>query len=319
MERQSVRWKAAKLYAEHEKRKISTGSAAVPVPRLFMKKTLKNKKYRELSPFKARRKLEMQTVQFKEKRKDENLRHRSKRNAELQKIKTVQPVTSSPPSSLPPPTATTPSPSPISPFDPLTPVGFIDRPLSIDDLKSEVNIVCQSNVHFCTSRIRTQFPNGNGKLACTAQEHGCKLSIIFKRDSVDRHLVTVTSWVSGTCVTPLTGASVPLPKPTREPKAFASVFLKPLLILAMFYRTLYRVIVPPNAKISKGCFCSWISIASRVLRRPRWNSDCAYRAFLEKLLCTFGAYRQSGGLTALGCAFAYPDVQEILRSVGAKE
>jgi hypothetical protein len=199
MERQSVLWmeKAAKLYAEHEKRKNSTGSSAAPVPRLFIKKTPKNKKCRELSPFKARRKLEMQTVQFKEKRKDENLRHRSKRNAELQKIKTVQPATSSPPSSLPPPTATTSSPSP---FDPLTPVRFIDRPLSIDDLKSEVNIVCQSDGHFCTSRIRIQFPNGNGKLACKAQEHGCKLSVIFKRDSVERHLVTVTSFVPGTCI-----------------------------------------------------------------------------------------------------------------------
>jgi hypothetical protein len=43
MEKQSVLWmeKAAKLYAEHEKRKISTGSAA-PVPRLFIKKTSKN-------------------------------------------------------------------------------------------------------------------------------------------------------------------------------------------------------------------------------------------------------------------------------------
>ena len=85
LEKKSVLWmeKAAKLYAEHEKSKSSTSSAA-PVPRLFIKQTPKNKKYRELSPFKARRKLEMQTVQFKEKRKDENLRHRSKRKEALE-------------------------------------------------------------------------------------------------------------------------------------------------------------------------------------------------------------------------------------------
>jgi hypothetical protein len=92
--------------------------------------------------------------------------------------------------------------------------------MTIEDLKNDVNAVHQ----FCKSRIRTQFPNGNGKLACKSQEHGCKLSVIFKRDAVSRDLVTVTSWVPGTCITPLTGASVPLPKRTREPKAFASFF-----------------------------------------------------------------------------------------------
>jgi hypothetical protein len=72
---QSVLWmeKATQLYQEN----ISDSS-----PRLFIKQIPKNpKKYRTLPPFKTQRKIVMQKVQFKERRKEENSRHKARRSA----------------------------------------------------------------------------------------------------------------------------------------------------------------------------------------------------------------------------------------------
>jgi hypothetical protein len=143
----------------------------------------------------------MQTVQFKEKRKDENLKHKSKRKAALKKINaeadfpahfnddseheplhaTAPPPLSSHsllsyPLSLPSPSSLSPS-----PFH----VGFTGNPLTIDDLISEVEAVFFNVAnHGFECNFQTVMASLRANLN-VHQEHGCKLSVIFKRDSVD--------------------------------------------------------------------------------------------------------------------------------------